>query len=440
MKIKTTIKSIALASLMMFGSSLNAQQGNGVILKGLAAESVDLLFSATSQSQQDLSKLPKMERDIIILQNVLNDLFRDSKGGIFYSRESAKGIYIKEKGVVFNINDAHPSEILFINSQTKNDEKVVEKNDEQMKEEKEARLKSLSQEFLINYGSILYDLKGNEKVILNINYSNPITTETKNGQNGNLAYFNTRGQSQNERMMSSASAESINGYLTGKLSESGLKGKITTSITSGNDTQANDTKIMAGILDDVFKSTFDGSFKQGSKTTWTYFDGFGLIYEMNFSPSLIRVVKGYYAGEKIDTSAEEEENAKKLEVAEANFEKLVDLAKESLVTYGRTLRTVKSDEVVILNMSFGNSFGKVELPKAVRIQVTKSQIESFSKGSISLDQLKKNIEVTKLTSSASFSGNDTVHFPASHNNLTHSEEALRISGTIKSASFPKNNN
>jgi hypothetical protein len=29
------------------------QQGNKVILKGLAAESVDLLFSATSQSQQD---------------------------------------------------------------------------------------------------------------------------------------------------------------------------------------------------------------------------------------------------------------------------------------------------------------------------------------------------------------------------------------------------
>jgi hypothetical protein len=166
------------------------------------------------------------------------------------------------------------------------------------------------------------------------------------------------------------------------------------------------------------------------------------MYDMSFSSDLNRLALAYYdsEGKRIDPSKNGKENEEKLKKAEENFDKLIDLAKESLVTYGRTLRSVKSDEVIILNLNFNSGFRETSIPGAVRIQVNKSQIEAFSKGSISLDQLKKDIEITKLTSSASIDDHGLAHFPAVHGEGVLDVAPRIVTGTIKTVSFPKNKN
>ena len=125
-----------------------------------------------------------------------------------------------------------------------------------------------------------------------------------------------------------------------------------------------------------------------------------------------------------DQKKERDDQARNAIIA---LDDLIDLAKESLVTYGRTLRSVKNDEVIILNLNFSGFFGTADLPKSVRISVNKSQIDQLSKGGISLEQLKKEIDVKKLTSSLTDNDHRLYsNFPSDHFN-----------SEVKPLDFPK---
>ncbi len=401
MKMKTTIKGLVLASLMMFGGSLNAQQ--------FVSTPTATIIGGFPSGEQDLSKLPKMERDIIILQNVLSDMFRDSDGGIYSGPRDTKGIHIPGKGVIFNVNNnGHFGRVLFaedINSDVKSDDKK-EVNIDQANKEKENEFKILSQEFLLNYGSILSEVKDNEQIMLNVKYT-PISENSRKANQGeNIVFINSRGESNAKRISCSIQFKDLKDLLSGKLSYEAAKSKITTKVIDDETKESSDTKIMAGILDDLFKSTFDGTYRKTGTTSWTYFEGFGLMYNIGLSYNTGGTTArlAFYGAQKVDVVKEDDEEKKKEEEAQLNkveesFDDLIELAKESLITYGRTLRSVKSDEVIILNLNFSSFFTKNMLPKSVRISVNKSQIDQFSKGSISLDQLKKDIDVKKLTSS-----------------------------------------
>lgn len=430
MKMKTTIKGLALASIMMFGGSLNAQQTIGY--------SMPASVSGFPSRDQDLSKLPKMERDIVILQNVLSDMFRDSENQ-FYSLTSGdiKGIHIPDKGVIFNVGDnslfgrvIFSENLKYRSTDSKNTGDKKEVDVDQTNKERENKLKELSTEFLLNYGSILTEIKDNEQIMINVRYS-PVSENSKQANQAENIVFLDRGRSNTKRISSSIQFKDLRDLLSGKLSFEAAKGKITTKMIDDQINESSDTKIMAGILDDLFRSTFDGTYRKTGNTSWTYFEGFGLMYNVSLSYNTggNNARLAFYTSQLVDVAGmgeekkqEDEEKLKKaadekkkeyeeqVKEAEESFDDLIEMAKESLITYGRTLRSVKSDEVIILNLNFNTFFSKSTLPKSVRISVNKSQIDQFSKGGISIDQLKKDIDVKKLTSSIGSSSVDGLYF------------------------------
>ncbi len=393
----------------------------------MAQEAFGVASFPGSNNKQDISKLPKMERDIIILQNVLNDLF--NQGNVFYSSSrGAKGIYVPGKGVIFNLGGGNNSIVTanFLAAQQTHDE--AKKEDEKSIGERNKALESknqmLSKEFLVNYGSILSDLKSGEKVMLNVSYTilNEASDQDNNIriQGGANVIYRGGGKLSQKRMVSSIDYATINSYLSGKSSLESAASKVSQKVIEANNNEAQDAKIMAGIMDDLFESNFDGIYRRSGKTSWTYFEGFGLMYDMNltgargtlrFANATNVIVTGVRSSDNDEKDTKQEEANKKVE---ESYDDLIELVKESLVTYGRTLRSVKSDEVVILNINFGSSFRKTKLPRAVRLQVSKSQIEAFSRGQKSLDQLKKEISITNLKASTDSFSNSHFHndFPA----------------------------
>lgn len=392
-------------------------------LSTLAQEAFSIGSVSISDNTQDLSKLPKMERDIIILQNVLDDLFNGGENRL-YALSGAKGIYVPGKGVIFNLGGGNNSLAIsrfFASRQTHAEaKKENDKSSEQKNAENEARIKALSKDFLVNYGSILSNLKSGEKVMLNINY--PVLKETDSKEEDALtisegaSVIYRGGRISQKRIVSSIDYSTIDSYLSGKSSLESAESKVSQRVVEANANESQDAKIMAGILDDLFQSNFDGIYRRSGKTSWTYFEGFGLMYNLNLSGArsgMMRfsgqtTVTGTVTG-TIRTNQDKPERTEEEQKMEANFDDLMGLVKESLITYGRTLRSIKTDEVIIINISFGSSFRKTDLPKAVRIQVKKSQIEAYSKGKKTLDELKNEIDITKMSASAaSFGAN---HFP-----------------------------
>lgn len=443
MKNQTTIRrwGLLIIALCTLNLSTSAQEVYGVA-------SLPIL-----NKSQDISKLPKMERDIIILQNVLNDLFNDGNR-IYSSSGAAKGIYVPGKGVIFNIGsvggdfdmvlaerlNASQAKDLLANQSSK--ESIANRN-----KDKEASVKSLSKEFLVNYGSILSDLKSGEQVMLNVNYTSLKEDDSSEGSSISVSGQATliyRGSSKvdKKRMVSSIDYATIDSYLNGKTSLQSAESKISQRVIEANSNESQDAKIMAGILDDLFESNFDGIYRRSGKTSWTYFEGFGLMYDLNLTGarSGLMVFGGLTVTGSRTTARDQENDAEQTEIekkVEENYDDLIELVKESLVTYGRTLRSVKSDEVVILNINFGSSFRKTKVPRAVRLQVTKSQIEAYSRGQKSLEELKKEINITKLSTSTSFGISSSFgNFPEAviyGNAPENVNQQVKIVGKTKSA-------
>lgn len=441
MKKQTTIRAWFLAVLALIALNFQTMAQDAEVIEGLVYD-----VAGYNSATQDISKLPKMERDIVILQNVLNDLFNGTRGS-FYSSRGSKGMYVPGKGVIFNVGfNNNNFEVIFAeqhlqavsqNTQEEEEEKSVE----EVNKERQDKIESLANEFLANYGSILSELKSGEKVMLNVNYNLLKKVERKNGTRvvsgvavtpSRSFYSGSRGEK--KRLVSSIDYSDIQRYLNGNASLESTTQKISRTIVDENGSSSTDAKIMAGILDDLFRSNFDGAFKRSRKTSWTYFEGFGLMYDLNISTG--RSGSFIYVTTDHDNRNDEKKADKSpTELAEENYDDLIELVKESLVTYGRTLRSVKSDEVVILNINFGSSFRKSKLPKAVRLQVKKSQIEAYSKGQKSLDQLKNEIDVKSLRSSLTGSGGNFL-YPASQGGSlaypSRGSSAVGTSGSGKS--------
>lgn len=408
---KTTFKSSLIAiALLLTGTISLAQQ----------ADIAEVVVAGWGRETQDLSKLPKMEKDIVILQNVLSDLFSNSDRTLYSSR-NAKGMYVPGSGVIFSMSGSGIYGSVFselvIDRDIDRGEKEVDVEELNQKSEEDIRNKS--KEFLTNYGSLLTELKSGEKLMLNVDYSLQQSRETLRNSGNRVAY--TIPRSNKQRMQSSISYKTLNDFSTGKINLQQAMAAVETKIVEDADKDMTDAKILAGILDDLMQSSMDGKFKRRSRTTWSYFDGFGLMFNIQMGTQVSSGMVVYSQGgsgsrviNRSEAEKEREENLKELEEAYPEFENML---KENIVQYGRTLRSLGSNESVIVNVDFGGYFSDSKLPRSIRMIVPKSSIEAYAKGQKSLEQVKKEIDIKQLQTSIGGSstfiyGNTNEFFPA----------------------------
>ncbi|GHE70348.1 hypothetical protein [Roseivirga thermotolerans] len=398
---KKTTRNILVALLALFIAS-----------PAMAQQFVDVAqatVSGYSHQTQDLSKLPKMEKDIVILQNVLGDLFSDSENS-FYSSRSAKGMYIPGSGVIFSMGNSFYGRVFLdvLRGKTEDDgsEKADELSAEEMNKQNADRLRKLSKEFLANYGSLLTELKPGEKIMLNLDYTDIITEEKVNTSANRISY--ARPTTQKKRMQSSISQKTLSDFTSGKLSLEQAMNAIEVKVNEDVEKEMTDAKILAGILDDLLQSSMDGKFRRRGRTNWTYFDGFGLMFNIQLSTSVSGNVailsQTIGSGTRVvsknseDKQKEIEEAMKAVEEAYPDFENML---KENVIQYGRTLRSLGSNESVIINVDLGSAYRNANIPRSIRMVIPKSTIDAYAKGQKSLDQVKNEIDVTKMQTSLS---------------------------------------
>lgn len=429
MKNRTTLSLLALIML------LPLHQGFGQNSDQIVVGEFGNVYNVNGSSNQDISKLPKMDRDIYILQNIVDDLFSGNRNS-FRSRKS-KGIYIPNNGVIFNISgngafgisgyqswddlvtivDGEGSTIL---SKNYTDEELEKLNDE-----KEKKLEELSRTFLANYGSLLGELKENEKIQVSINYSLHVKSSTR--RNGQLAFVSSSKDVNKRRLVSMVSVADVKAYEAGKLSQDQMFAKIETKSSSIDGDEMVDAKILAGIFDDLFKTTYNGYLTRSGRTSWTYFEGFGVMYDLNLSSrSNGFALRTTGEGEVIYGNNKEVKSEDFYKDIQSKYGEFESAVKSNIVKYGRTLRSLKSNEVVILNLGLSAN-KKAGLPKSIQLMIPKSAIDAFAKGQKSLEQVKGEITIKKLT--ASLNGHndgffyDSHNFPATHTD-THPEPAI----------------
>ena len=86
-----------------------------------------------------------------------------------------------------------------------------------------------------------------------------------------------------------------------------------------------------------------------------------------------------------------------ISLAEA-LDKFIDETSELILDYGRTLRSLKSDELILISINQLTSQTNPDLPKRVEIQIDMQTLRDLDRGSISRDQAKQKLIVRKFNS------------------------------------------
>ncbi|MBO6497250.1 MAG: hypothetical protein JJ978_16920 [Roseivirga sp.] len=437
MKTTTFKTSLIALTFLLSANWVKAQQVE--IATGYAVDS-------WGRSTQDLSKLPKMEKDIVILQNVLSDLFGNEDR--YFSSRNAKGMYVPGGGVIFSMssNSLYGNILIeyadVLDEIEGDDSKQDESSPEETNRKMEESIREKSKEFLTNYGSLLTELKSGEKLMLNIDYT--ARQKREENRSSSRARFVSSSRNMKKRMQSSISYKALNDFSTGKINLQQAMEAVETKIVEDADKEMTDAKILAGILDDLMQTSMDGKFRRRSKTNWTYFDGFGLMFNIQMSTSSSTSEMIIYSQsartitrtEDSEVEKEREELMKELEEAYPDFE---DMLKENIVQYGRTLRSLGAGESVIVNVDFGSGVRDSKMPRSIRMVVPKSSIDAYAKGQKSLEQVKKEIDIKKLQgsvgSSSTFIYNGSSNFfPAVYETVPEPPAAPVIKGTSRSRS------
>lgn len=397
-----------------------------------------MLFCIQSASAQSINiDENRMNRDIKIMENILQEMFKtrwDARGSSGYAHSGGMfsfgrshnphGTHLPDYGVIFTIPGARPG---FASLADTNGEDISFNfeygNDENGEKVTEESITNKIIEFLQNYGSTIGQLSDNDKVMVIYN--------TNESDQFDFTTFRLSGKDENEeerrRKIPTISVVAIKSdlqaYRAGNISANEFRNRLEISTAGMNDQNQMDLKVMANILETTLRKTGEGSFGITGPVDYLMLDNFGALFFGNafsvggqffstITPSDIDSIsvqpqKGsgavsittkngkqrVYSREEILGKRKKQQEQRKKELTE-HYQTFVSSLKESLVDYGRTLRSVGSDQYILVSVTLNSRFGRSEdAPERIDMQVQKSTLEAMERGDMDREEAIDQIQV-----------------------------------------------
>lgn len=362
----------------------------------------------------------RMNRDIKIMENILDELFKTDISGPSVkgstrimsfggTSSGTTGAYIPNYGIIFrvpHIISAAQIASVSVDQNSKDSKITFYYNSDEGSSDKgiseEAVVNRIS-EFLRDYASAITQLQSDENIM--------VIYGSKGGSNMPV-YFSIRGDrkvSELPIVSVSAKKRDIDAYRNGKINDSSFKDRVKVSETNNSDHL--DLKVMGNILETAFGESSNEMFQISGKPAYLALDNFGVLFTMNvrhnrtsamgsivFHDDEVRNVVRASGIQKLDVLSPEEAEEKRAEQAEqahASFEQLKIDVMDYLIDYGRTLSSVSSDEFILLTINILSNRWDDEIPSRLDIQLKKSVLERLERGAISRNEAINAVTITE---------------------------------------------
>lgn len=416
-------------------------------------------FTTDTYGQNPTVDRDRMERDIDIMEKVLNELFKNSSAAnrsraIYISSDrGAQGSYVPGYGVLFiapaysvrmgsgfaytsssssssssvtvvrpapNVVAGRAPEVHVV--QTDEREKVKEKaknekdksgrNDAPPKDPRiiaksrtdsvlqahTALITSNMREFLVNYADAIGQLSPNERVMVVYN---------ENARSGHsfISGCNDCGPESMPRISAEVKREDLASYRAGKLNRKDLESRI--RINQDNQSRENfaEYKVFAGILQSLYPVSQEVSYKVNN-ISYHLLPSFGVIYLIDMSlrhkgSTVVRVRSGETFAtattssggsttSSVTTKAQADSALNRVkENAYVQFKKDI---RETMLDYGRTLRNLSADQVILLSVALPACKG-CNVPERANVSVKRSVLEAYESNKMSREQALEAISI-----------------------------------------------
>jgi hypothetical protein len=404
-------------------------------------------FTSVCYGQTAAIDSERMGRDIDIMEKVINELFENMAGnrrGSFFARSgSAQGSYVPGYGVIFvapagagigNMKWAFSMDhntVYFNNGRPAPAPEVVlgkdvlidrrDKEDGRDKEEKNkantnnktkvntARrtvtrsqldsavsaqtgvIEKTMRDFLANYADAIGQLSGNERVMIIYDEN------AREGSRFIERFIDSEGAVAIPRINAEVKREDLQTYRGGKMNRKELDSRIKVNRVTEEREQYQEYKVFAGILETLFAGDRDNMYRTRN-ISYNYLPNFGVIYllDMEVRGNFLRLRSEgdhyryeFNAGRDARGKALDSTEVRVKQEAYGQFSRQV---RESLLDYGRTLRNLGSDQLILLTVSLPTCEG-CNVPERVNVSVKKSVLEAYEQNKMNRQQALEAITV-----------------------------------------------
>jgi len=399
----------------------------------------------------------RMDRDLRIMERIYTDLQRQASGANVHSNVRAvTGSYFSGYGIIFNVNETFSSSFFYgsvtplnvarvsgqavvtgrsgevYNTSGRNITAELERRYADAAEAREIPVDSLSfiayernkdviRDFFANYIDAIGQLDDNDRVSVVIsNRGNPIVY-TSFGSNSRLtsSTFNP--------LRAEVQIKDVVAYRTGSINESTFMDRIVFSELDAQASNHKELQVMQGIFESALKDDTKSGLRLSREVQGVLLTNFGAMFNLDVTVNITNITitgrmlqadketgmvevylldsskvkmpmpQGYSITSPPSQSSRVKALADSSKISYVGLmNKLIDQVSDLVLDYGRTLRSLKSDELVLVSVNQLTT--QADLPKRVEIQVDVQTLRDLDRGSISREQAKQKMIVRKFKS------------------------------------------
>jgi hypothetical protein len=252
-------------------------------------------------------------------------------------------------------------------------------------------------EFLVNYADAIGQLSPNERVMV-------VYNENARSGHSYISGCGDCGPESMPRISAEVKREDLASYRAGKLNRKDLESRI--RINQDNQSKENfaEYKVFAGILQSLYPVSQEVSYKVNN-ISYHLLPSFGVIYlvDMNLrheGSTVVRVRSGETfssstsSGGNVTSSVTTKAQADSAlnRVKENAFVQFKKDIKETMLDYGRTLRNLSPDQVILLSVALPACKG-CNVPERANVSVKRSVLEAYESNKMSRQQALEAISI-----------------------------------------------
>jgi len=404
------------------------------LLIGLSGIFGGAVYGQNAQLDKD-----RMERDIDIMEKVLNELFKTSisgnrlRGVHLSSDRRAQGSYVPGYGVLFiapaysNLLSGKSSYVysyskgsgataVVAGSRGANTVYVRSDEEEKTKGEKDKADKgetasagrsrnarstgdSLLQahaelvtnnlrDFLANYADAIGQLSPGDRVMIiyNENARNSNHYVTISGCDDCL----TRTM---PRISAEVKREDLTAFRSGKMNRRELDSRIRVNQENPGKESYAEYKVFAGILESLYPVSQDVPYRV-QNIGYHFLPSFGVIYLMDMSLRSRSEMHGYVSGRGGEGVSKAQADSAQVRLRNEAYEQFKKDIRETVLDYGRTLRNLSADQVILLSVALPTC-GSCRVPARADVSVKKSVLEAYETSKMNRQQALEAISITE---------------------------------------------
>ncbi|MDF1694330.1 MAG: hypothetical protein P1U56_00770 [Saprospiraceae bacterium] len=348
----------------------------------------------------------RMHRDLEVAENALKVIISPSSKDYHRFNFSSKDIeadYIKDYGVIFTVSGSSLAKVKLVEGVkakgiSKDEDVVVAETIENGHQ----HFIENSKAFLADYAGIIGQLDGNDKISIRKGGSNfpgghviiddaYFVKSGKEPKVQTIMGYNNGSAADNELIIE-VGVDKINALRKGNISREQFFEAVQVTENVMSYEKDADLETLSAMFNRLYKKDLSDTYYSERMPKYSKLSNFGVIVKMKFYSSYEdnNVFSMPTIGKKGLTLDQRNQHVMDLlPKFEADF-------KENLVNYGRTLKNLDSEEMLLFEINMTTCKDCKDFPRYMKFSVKKSTLHKYNRGKISLDEAIKMVNVEKL--------------------------------------------